>query len=70
MSMLDIAKERFVSFETERAQAAALIALAEQMGIIAEHLGFIRSHMDDVSGVLLNAQGADGVIKVDTDGRR
>ena len=36
--MLDIAKERFVSFETERAQAAALIAIAEQAKRIADVL--------------------------------
>ena len=68
---------QFAPVLAAEAQAAAMISVAEQMGAqnallatITEHLEFIRSHMDDVGTVLLNAQGADGVIKVDTDGRR
>ena len=57
-SMLDIAKERFVSFETERAKAAALIAIAEQAKRIADAL-------NSIDGVLVNARGQDGAIKVD-----
>ena len=56
--MLDIAKERFVSFETERAQAAALIAIAEQAKRIADAL-------NSIDGVLVNASDQDGAIKVE-----
>lgn len=46
-------------------QAAAQIAIAEQLAAHNEHLAFIRGHLDDIASVLLNAAGPDGAIKID-----
>jgi hypothetical protein len=47
------------------AQAAAQIALVEQRQEQNEHLEQIRNHLDDISTVLRNAEGAGGAIKID-----
>ena len=48
----------------QRAQAAALIAIAEQMSKHNDHLSDIRCHLDDLLTIFQNAEGPDGAIKV------
>ena len=48
----------------QTAQAAALIAIAEQMSKHNDHLSDIRCHLDDLLTIFQNAEGPDGAIKV------
>ena len=75
MDMLEKAKHHFTEssengyqHDAMLAQAAAAIALVERMDTQNEHLDAIRNHLDDIASVLLNAEGADGALKVYTPG--
>jgi hypothetical protein len=62
---LVLAKSLFIRMETDRAQAAALIAIAERLEVQNEHLEYIRNHLDDIGTALVGAVGRTGGICVD-----